>query len=376
MILVCILIVEICYSQKSQRTTLLKLETNPKVSLKGFVLEVMIKDSADRSYQSFKSFKINETLDFVLPSTEPYFTTLRLKKNDSLYAESGSIIVYDKQIKININLEKRWINYSSKQNDFKDENIYFLFDLPAILYIDKNWSLDLFRKSYEITIPKGISVSNLNLIMRQKKYENIVLKELNEYKNYYYATRCFYSNANNFSLKTLDSAYNIIAPKFGNSYFGKKLKEYIDQAKMSIIDKKIISFTIENELGTSTISDSIFSKTKYTLIDFWASWCGPCREQMQLFKELYKKLDTTLFNIVSVSIDDAKKKWLTALKQEQLPWKNFLAAGGYKGDVAKAFNINFIPRNILVDNRGIIIANYLDDEKLESFLTEKALIKE
>lgn len=107
---------------------------------------------------------------------------------------------------------------------------------------------------------------------------------------------------------------------------------------------------------------------KYVLLDFWASWCGPCRKEIPNLKAVYEKFASKGLGIVSISIDKDAAAWQKALEEEQLPWRNFRDETG----VADAYSVSAIPAIFLVDGSGTIIATGLRgtalQEKLETLL--------
>jgi thiol-disulfide isomerase/thioredoxin len=97
-------------------------------------------------------------------------------------------------------------------------------------------------------------------------------------------------------------------------------------------------------------------KGKYVLIDFWASWCGPCRQAIPKVKELYEKYKDKNLDIVSVSIDDNKKAWAKAMEEEGMPWKQLLSPD--KNATMKNFLFSGIPTIYLIDKQGKIVSKY------------------
>ncbi|MDH7460148.1 TlpA disulfide reductase family protein [Chitinophagaceae bacterium 26-R-25] len=97
-------------------------------------------------------------------------------------------------------------------------------------------------------------------------------------------------------------------------------------------------------------------KGKYVLIDFWASWCGPCRQAIPRVKDLYEKYKDKGFDIVSVSIDDSKKAWAKAMEEEGMPWKQLLSPD--KNATMKNFLFSGIPTIYLIDKQGNIVSKY------------------
>ena len=111
---------------------------------------------------------------------------------------------------------------------------------------------------------------------------------------------------------------------------------------------------------------------KYVLIDFWASWCRPCREENPNVVNAYKKYASKNFTVLGVSLDQAKPAWINAIKMDGLTWTHISDLKGWQNDVAGMFHITSIPQNLLIDPQGKIIAKNLRgealDNKLESLL--------
>jgi peroxiredoxin len=109
---------------------------------------------------------------------------------------------------------------------------------------------------------------------------------------------------------------------------------------------------------------------KYVLVDFWASWCGPCRQENPNLTKAYNQYKAKNFDVLSVSIDEARDraKWEKAIQDDQLPWTQVADLKGWRGQAATAYFITFIPQNFLVDPTGKIIALNLRGEALSETL--------
>lgn len=127
-------------------------------------------------------------------------------------------------------------------------------------------------------------------------------------------------------------------------------------------------FTMNDTEGKPFSLSSL--KGKYVLVDFWASWCGPCRGENPNVVEAYNKFKNKNFTILGVSLDDDKAKWLQAIQADKLTWKHVSDLQGWANATVKLFGYDGIPYNVLLDPQGKIIATSLREGALHSKLAE------
>ena len=111
-------------------------------------------------------------------------------------------------------------------------------------------------------------------------------------------------------------------------------------------------------------------KGKVVLLDFWASWCGPCRLTNKDLVKLYAKYKDKGFEIYSVSIDDNVNAWKKAVKKDKITWKQVNAHGGWEAKTAVDWNIYQIPTSYLIDKNGTLVAMDLEGKELEAMLDD------
>lgn len=109
-------------------------------------------------------------------------------------------------------------------------------------------------------------------------------------------------------------------------------------------------------------------KGKVVLVDFWASWCGPCRKAMPALRKIYEAHKAKGFEIYGISIDDHKKDWTKAIAADKTTWVHVNEPGGWEGKTAKAWNIEEIPTSFLLDKQGKVIAVNPSEEELHALL--------
>lgn len=152
------------------------------------------------------------------------------------------------------------------------------------------------------------------------------------------------------------------------SYFGKVLAKYFDSPLA--IGKPAPSFRLKNVDGKMLSLENF--KGKYILLDFWASWCAPCRVEHPNLIKTYRAFNSKGFNIVSISLDKKKDAWLKAIKDDNLQWTQLSDLKGSDSEIKKTYNIETIPTNFLLDTEGKIIGKNLLGKDLHDKL-EKLL---
>lgn len=170
----------------------------------------------------------------------------------------------------------------------------------------------------------------------------------------------------------IEPIFNTLSTENQNTFSGTELKRKIEIAKKTGIGKMAMDFTQNDTLG-NPISLSSF-KGKYVLVDFWASWCGPCRRENPNVVKVFNQYKDKGFHIIGVSLDQpgAKDRWMKAIHDDKLTWTHVSDLQFWNNEVAKQYGIQSIPQNLLLDPQGKIVAKNLRGEtlgiELEKFL--------
>lgn len=161
------------------------------------------------------------------------------------------------------------------------------------------------------------------------------------------------------------SWYEAFSDEAKNSQYGKMVMK--DVMPSSMVGEKAPTLSVTNDKGKQLTLKDLAKGKKYVLIDFWASWCQPCRKEIPNVKSLYAKYKDKGFEVVSISIDKKEADWRKALADEKLPWPNFRDTDGSQ---AMAWQVKFVPTMYIVKPDGTIVAENARGEKLAQKLAE------
>ena len=171
-------------------------------------------------------------------------------------------------------------------------------------------------------------------------------------------------------IASVETLFNGLSPQLKNSVSGKDFSSRIATLKLVSIGAVAQDFTQMNtENKAVKLSDF---KGKYVLLDFWASWCGPCRAENPNVVKVYNQYKDKNFTVLGVSLDkeNGRTAWLAAIEKDQLTWNHVSDLKGWANEAAQLYAIRSIPQNFLISPEGIIIAKNLRGEALQAKLDE------
>lgn len=209
------------------------------------------------------------------------------------------------------------------------------------------------------------------VLQQMEDYVDSLEKDaLAKYPNSLFALQTIASNCYDWSVDSIRNAIKPFNddPDFADDATLKKLNDMVGVLETSEVGKPAIDFTLETPDGKPVAFSDVYKKNKLTMIDFWASWCGPCRRANPTIVKVYKQYKSKGFDILGVSLDNEKNNWVKAIDDDGLVWTNVSDLRGWDSAAGKLYGIRYIPQNVFVDSNGIIVAKRIEPDALEAFL--------
>ena len=165
----------------------------------------------------------------------------------------------------------------------------------------------------------------------------------------------------------LDQLKDLMAGFTTESIYRDHLNEYVTKLERLEVGQPFIDFTLQTKDGENVTLSEKIAQNKLTLVDFWASWCGPCRKENPVVKAAYEQFHELGFDVIGVSVDQDEAAWLKAVEDDQLPWTQVRDS---ENKASESYMIYYIPSNFLFDQDGNMVAKGLRGEELAAKLAE------
>lgn len=207
----------------------------------------------------------------------------------------------------------------------------------------------------------------------QDNYKEIVANSIRENADNIFGFNQLVDMFSMFEPDELSELIELVKPAYGQHEYIQQLGEMVASQLKTAIGQQYSDVTAlcldGNELRDATLSEYV-SQNKLVLLDFWASWCAPCRSEIPYLKEAYEKYHSQGFEIVSISVDEDMNAWKDAMDEEGMTWPQLYDASTGEGSPAYIYAVTAIPASFLIDSEGTIISHNLRGEEYEDVLSD------
>ena len=171
-----------------------------------------------------------------------------------------------------------------------------------------------------------------------------------------------------FTVQQIDDMYNLVAPSWQGTQQLQELSTMINAVKPLAMGEKYIDIDVQTPDGKMVKLSSLIPEGKYTMLEFWASWCGPCRGEIPHLRKVNKQYKD--FAIISISVDEKEKDWQKAMKEEKMIWTQARITDGIMGETVKKYNLTGVPTCIILDKEGRFYKTNMRGAYLDNVLQE------
>lgn len=253
-------------------------------------------------------------------------------------------------------------NYTLKGSPAQD--VFFRYQQQTIPY---RYNINFYKDAYQ---ERGDMADYKNLLDNRQKLETIVRSFIQENNNLY--VNLFLAESLKRSPFTYDQAYldeleSLFASVQDTCAPLRQFRQYLQDARTFVQGKALEDGEITDPKGKTLSLTAQLNPEGYTFIDFWASWCGPCRASFPHLRKMHEQYGKQV-KFISISVDQKEAEWQQAMKEEQLPWGQYLSGKALSKAIGKLYNINSIPTFLLIDPQGKIVFSGHSSGDLETEL--------
>lgn len=292
------------------------------------------------------------------PTITMHGSSLQMPDNAEFYLEKGTITITGTD-----SLSTAVIRGGKTQKDFAALNKWLL---PLYEKMDPLYAG--IQKAESEGREEEVDKIKTQLSKLQKEEYEKSKEFVQSHPDSYVSLNIIQSNAYVIDVNTFEPLYNLLGEKLKETEKGKAFAKKLLLAKKLAVGQPAINFVQNNTEGVPVSLASF--KGKYVLVDFWASWCMPCRAENPNVLKAYNQFKDKGLEIISVSLDTKKELWIAAIKKDGMPWIHVSDLKGWDNQVAQDYDIKAVPQNVLINPKGVIIAKNLHGEDLEKKLGE------
>ena len=288
----------------------------------------------------------------------------------SLYLEKGKINVSTRDDLVNgTPVNNKWGKYLKSVNGLKRQSMHIYEE-----------ALDIWQNRFQKVIKEGgrptkqdtlaINKASNDQEMIDNEVRDLSIRFIKEHLDDPTPSKLIREYYREFSLDDADNIIEQASPALKETAEFKKMKDYFDGIHRGAVGANYTDLTMDDPQGNKLSLSDIIGKHKLVLVDFWASWCGPCLREMPNVIKAYEKYKDKGLEIIGVSFDSKKESWVASIEKQQLKWPQMSDLKGWGCAASGTYGIYAIPASLLIDENGIIIAKDLRGDKLDKKLSE------